>query len=70
MSKHVKKIDDNKMFTDVKFGLIKFKPGNYWSKLKNKYYYSDDIANIVWENEDFTVPMEQMNIYELLRYVK
>ena len=70
MSKHVKKMNDSKMFTDIKFGLIKFKPGNYWSKLKNKYYYSDDIANIVWENEDFTVPMEQMNIYELLRYVK
>lgn len=58
------------MLANIKFTLLKFKPGWYWSKISHKKYYSDDIGNIVWENEDMPVKTEIVSFNEMIDYIR
>ena len=49
------------MLNNIKFTLLKFKPGIYWSKLAHKYMYMDDIPYIIWEGPDVPVKTEIVN---------
>lgn len=58
------------MLSDIKFSLLKFKPGWYWSNESHNMYYSDNIENIVWEKEGVPVKTEILNFYDLIQYIK
>ena len=50
------------MLNNIKFTLLKFKPGIYWSKLAHKYMYMDNISYIIWEGPDVPVKTEIVNL--------
>lgn len=58
------------MNPQIKFSVVKYKAGWYWSKISNKMYWSDDISNIVWESEDVPVRTEIMSLDEAIKYIK
>ena len=55
---------------DIKFSLLEFKAGYYWSKESHKMFWSDDIGPIVWESEDVPVKMKTMSIRELIKFTE
>jgi len=58
------------MLDNIKFTLVKFKPGYYWSKILHKKVWMDDIAYIVWEDEDLPIKTEIVSFPELIKYIK
>lgn len=58
------------MNSQIRFSVVKFKPGWYWSKVSNKMFWSDDIGNIVWESEGIPVKTDIMDFDTAIEFIK
>lgn len=54
---------------DVVFSILPYKAGYYWSKTLHKIIWMEDIAHIIWQEEDMPVSMEKMTFTDMVKYV-
>lgn len=57
------------MINDIKFAILPYKEGYYWSKTKHKMQWMNDIAPMVWETEDLPVKMKVMSIHDSIKFI-
>ena len=56
--------------SEVKFTVLPFKEGYYWSKTLHKRVWMNDIKTIIWESNDLPVMTEMMTFPDMIEYIK